>query len=1304
VFGCAFLSKEGSMSNRYQGSSIPRSGRLCNSAALRIIFGIAVCLSLFLFIASQSLGATATRYIRSNGGDCASIGTWDQATKTCTLTGDFSFGSNGIVVDGSGITVDGAGHTITGSGGFTSGVSISVKSGVVVRNLTVRQFRYGFMMTTSTNATVTNNTVSGNLYGVYMQNASGSRVYNNNFDSNTTQARVSGGTGNLFSLPAPVGGNWWNGYDSPAEGCNDYNSDYFCDVAYNLTGAQDPLPWNTANAWSSPPAPDTEAPAISSVEPSGVISSGTTAITVRYTDRSNIDLASGNITLDGDPVAGCTVAETMISCPAVTGYATGDHTIGGSIADILGNTAAVSGSFSYIDDQPPVISDVLPSGFLNAGSPVISASYSDSGTGVDAASVSVTLDGTPLSGCAATAGSVSCPTSGLADGVHNGVVSVADFSANVADAPVTFIVDTAAPQVTGVEPTGVIGTGSATVQANFADGGSGIDAASVTVDLDGVRLTGCNAATYGVSCSVKNLTQGAHVISGAVSDLAGNTSAISGQFTFTDTTPPLITDLKPAILVNKPSTIVGASFTDKGVGVDKDTAVVTMDGVTLTSCTFTNTNASCAVYNYSLGAHSFSVQVADKAGNLASASGTFTYDPNAPTVSKTVYLTNNSTGGGCSQVGYWVPSTKTCVLKEDLMFIATNGIVINGDGITLDGGGHYIVGTSGFNTGISGLVRKNVAIRNLTVKKFKYAAYMAAATNSTFHNNTFTENTYGIYMNSSNGNVIYNNNFLDNRYPVYMVGGTGNQFSLPAPDGGNYWQNFDTPDEGCSDGGGDGFCDASYSVYGATDNLPWTVQSGWPEPPAYDGMAPTITGIQPTGVLNTGSATISAYYSDEGTGVDKASVAVYLDGSVLGGCSISSASASCNVYGLTSGSHTIMVSAADNVGNAGSAIGVFSVDITPPVITNVVPAGYINTSSATVGAYVYDAVSGVNAASIDMYVEGGSVSGCGLSGTSASCSVYGLAEGAHNIRVTASDLAGNSASATGYLSVDTGMPQITNMKPTGTVNKTSATISAYLADSGSGINSATAAVYLDGTALTGCTLTSSSASCNVYNMAETAHTYSVLVADRAGNIATASGSFTVDTRITTKYLRLNATGGDCTAIGNWNNTTRTCTLTSGYTFTTNGITIEGDGITLDGGGYTLTGAGGFTSGITASIKSNVSVRNIKIRQFRYGINLVSANNPVITGNSFISNTYGTYLQNNTGAMVYGNNFDANTTQAYVSGGSGNIFNQALPTGGNWWSNFDTAGEGCTDADSDGFCDAAYSFTGGTDALPHVLPF
>ena len=734
------------MSHHHPGGTAPLFRNPAQSWAFRLIIGAAVCLSLFLFIASQSMGATATRYIRSNGGDCASIGVWNQSTKTCTLSSDLSFTSNGIVVDGDGITLDGGGHTITGAIGFTSGVSVYVKSNVVVRNITIRQFRYGINVLSSTNTSLSGNTLVSNSYGVYIQNATGTSVYNNNFDSNTSQARVSGGSGNIFNQPAPVGGNWWNGYDTPVEGCNDYNTDYFCDAAFSFTGGQDQLPWNTASGWSSPPAPDTEPPAISSITPSGVIGTGSTAISIKYSDRSNINFSSGNITLDGNPVSGCSVTETAINCPVVSGYATGAHTIGGSIADILGNTAAVSGSFSYIDDAPPVISSVAPSGFINTAAPAVSAAFTDSGTGVNTAAVGVVLDGNPVAGCTITAVSVSCPVSGLAEGPHSGTVTAADFSGNVASAPLSFMVDTGLPAVSGLEPAGVIGTSATTVHANFADGGSGINTASVIVNLDGVRLSGCSVSSTGVSCSVKNLLQGVHAISGTVSDLAGNASAISGDFTFTDTTPPVITDLKPAIYVNKPNTIVGASFSDKGVGVDKATVAVYMDGTALTGCTVTTTSASCAVYSYSLGAHSFSVQVADKTGNLATANGTFTYDPNMPTVSKTITLSNNGTGGGCSQVGYWVPSTQTCVLKEDLMFIGTGGFIINSDGITLDGGGHFIVGTNGYTTGVSAALRNNIAVRNLTVKQFKYGVYAAAANNSIFHNNTFTGNLWALHV------------------------------------------------------------------------------------------------------------------------------------------------------------------------------------------------------------------------------------------------------------------------------------------------------------------------------------------------------------------------------------------------------------------------------------------------------------------------------------------------------------------------------------------------------------------------------
>ena len=45
-------------------------------------------------------------------GDCSTIGTWDSASKTCTLSGDLT---EGITIGSSYITLDGNNHSITGT-------------------------------------------------------------------------------------------------------------------------------------------------------------------------------------------------------------------------------------------------------------------------------------------------------------------------------------------------------------------------------------------------------------------------------------------------------------------------------------------------------------------------------------------------------------------------------------------------------------------------------------------------------------------------------------------------------------------------------------------------------------------------------------------------------------------------------------------------------------------------------------------------------------------------------------------------------------------------------------------------------------------------------------------------------------------------------------------------------------------------------------------------------------------------------------------------------------------------------------
>jgi len=108
----------------------------------------------------------------------------------------------------------------------------------------------------------------------------------------------------------------------------------------------------------------------------------------------------------------------------------------------------------------------------------------------------------------------------------------------------------------------------------------------------------------------------------------------------------------------------------------------------------------------------------------------------------------------------------------------------------------------------------------------------------------------------------------------------------------------------------------------------------------------------------------------------------------------------------------------------------------------------------------------------------------------------------------------------------------------------------------------------------------------------------------------------------------------------------------------------------------------------------------------------ASNNNIISGNTLADNTSrGIYLEgrywcgwggcydyrvrNN---QIYNNNFLNNPTQAQVYEGENNLFNQAAPVGGNYWSNW--AGP---DENHDGFVDNPYAFSGGQDNLPLVCP-
>lgn len=97
----------------------------------------------------------------------------------------------------------------------------------------------------------------------------------------------------------------------------------------------------------------------------------------------------------------------------------------------------------------------------------------------------------------------------------------------------------------------------------------------------------------------------------------------------------------------------------------------------------------------------------------------------------------------------------------------------------------------------------------------------------------------------------------------------------------------------------------------------------------------------------------------------------------------------------------------------------------------------------------------------------------------------------------------------------------------------------------------------------------------------------------------------------------------------------------------------------------------------------------------YGIYVEGSSSNVVTDNEIRgSGSYGLYLSNASGTRTFHNRFLANRTHAYGAGGSGNVFNEPKPEGGNFWD--DWTGP---DADGDGFVDVPRVFTGGSDGLP-----
>lgn len=139
-----------------------------------------------------------------------------------------------------------------------------------------------------------------------------------------------------------------------------------------------------------------------------------------------------------------------------------------------------------------------------------------------------------------------------------------------------------------------------------------------------------------------------------------------------------------------------------------------------------------------------------------------------------------------------------------------------------------------------------------------------------------------------------------------------------------------------------------------------------------------------------------------------------------------------------------------------------------------------------------------------------------------------------------------------------------------------------------------------------------------------------------------------DTLPSTIFIQDNATGGNCTLIGTWDNSTKICTLTMDLT---SNIQIDSNNITLEGNGHTLTG-NNTGSGVYLVSKGGVTIKNLNVKNFSSGILLYYGYENTLTNNTANLNFNGIYLNRGGKNTVIDNIANSNYNGIYLIFGDG----------------------------------------------------
>src|SRR3989304_6106157 len=161
-----------------------------------LILLIVLCSALVLFTEICVVFAGETVYIRADG----SVEGTDKIQRdgnVYTLTGDIS---DPLVVERDNIVVDGAGHVLEGAGAG-GGISLEGRSNITIKNIAVREFDFGMVLSNSSGNTISANAIANTSTGIYLVSRSDSNsISANNIANNDWGISLTGASNNSISI------------------------------------------------------------------------------------------------------------------------------------------------------------------------------------------------------------------------------------------------------------------------------------------------------------------------------------------------------------------------------------------------------------------------------------------------------------------------------------------------------------------------------------------------------------------------------------------------------------------------------------------------------------------------------------------------------------------------------------------------------------------------------------------------------------------------------------------------------------------------------------------------------------------------------------------------------------------------------------------------------------------------------------------------------------------------------------------------------------------------------------------------